>query len=351
MEHQAPTARIIRLGDDAFITVVMDGNTLTLRKNDCENSFNQALEALKNEDWDALYQAMRPAKMFASKVDGIEVTDKEVLFNGKPLHNAVCTRILEFAQLGLSHEPLCKFLARLMKNPSKRAVDELYAFLEHKNLPITSEGFFLAYKGLNTNGYSVNCGKVTLLKGSEKNGRIYNGVGEEIEIPRNEVDDNKDVGCSYGLHAGTMEYAVGFGQKVVIVEIDPADVVSIPTDCSFQKLRTCKYKVVDEYTGPLDKPLYESRYENSEDVCEDCEDCETFEDKDYFEFLTPNSSWITSVRWYPGNQLEMLLSDGRTLVYDEVEEWVYDEWENEYFSTDSAGEYYNEHIKFEYDLV
>jgi hypothetical protein len=88
-------------------------------------------------------------------------------------------------------------------------------------------------------------------------------------MPRNKVDDNKEVGCSYGFHAGTLEYASDFASdsdKLVVVEIDPADVVSIPTDCNFQKLRTCRYKVVAEYEKPLVESNCTSRFQTSNDV-------------------------------------------------------------------------------------
>jgi hypothetical protein len=63
---------------------------------------------------------------------------------------------------------------------------------------------------------------------------------------------------------------------MVLVEIDPADVVSIPTDCEFQKLRTCRYKVVAEYERPLNEHVYESRFstENDDDVDEEWDDDE-----------------------------------------------------------------------------
>ena len=51
-----------------------------------------------------------------------------------------------------------------------------------------------------------------------------------------------------------MDYAkvfAGSDGKFVIVEINPSDVVSIPSDCSGKKLRTCKYVVVEEYIAPL----------------------------------------------------------------------------------------------------
>lgn len=52
----------------------------------------------------------------------------------------------------------------------------------------------------------------------------------------------KGFACNYGAEGG---------DRIVIVEVDPADVVSVPTDCSCQKVRTCRYTVVDEFRGEL----------------------------------------------------------------------------------------------------
>ena len=71
-KFSAPTGKIVRLGDGAFITVFMNGESLTLRKSESEKNFELALNALQAEDWDALYQAMRPVKFFVTKVDNIE---------------------------------------------------------------------------------------------------------------------------------------------------------------------------------------------------------------------------------------------------------------------------------------
>jgi hypothetical protein len=198
----------------------------------------------------------------------------------------IVERILQFRDHGFDMMPLVKFLAKLMLNPSKRAVDELYTFLEHKNLPITDNGNFLAYKGVDSQYWSIHSGNVRLLKGrANNNGHIFNGIGEEIQIPRNQVDDNKENHCSYGLHAGTLEYANGFrndGGKLIIVEIDPADVVSIPSDCECQKLRTCRYKVVDEYKGAaLSNACYTSNFRNENDEIVDGQfDYDDDEDRD-----------------------------------------------------------------------
>jgi hypothetical protein len=159
----------------------------------------------------------------------------------------------------------------LQKNPSSRAVQELYKFLEHKNLGISAEGTLIAYKALRNNYTDKHTGK------------FDNSVGNVLEMPRNKVDDDKEHGCSYGFHAGSLKYATEFASgndRVVLVEIDPADVVSIPTDCEFQKLRTCRYKVISEFERPLEEHIpYDSSLETDDvDLWEDdelsCPECD-----------------------------------------------------------------------------
>ena len=115
-------------------------------------------------------------------------------------------------------------------------------------------------------------------------GKFINTIDAVLEMPRNKVDDDKNVGCSYGFLAGTVEYAKDFlgGQgHLMIVEINPADVVSIPTDCQFQKLRTCKYKVVGEYEIDLTDPMYASRFQTEDD-----DDVDLWGDEDDDEYPT-----------------------------------------------------------------
>jgi hypothetical protein len=382
----APSAKLVRLGDGAYITVVMNGESLTLRKSESEANFTVAIEALKTENWDALYQAMRPVKAYVAKVQGVEVRDNAVYWNGSIMHNVLSDRILEFALQGLDHKPLCMFLNKLMANSSSRAVEELYKFLEHKHLPITENGNFLAYKGVRNDWYSITAGATKLTKGNvDSAGRIYNGIGEEIECLRNAVDDDKDRGCSYGLHAGSVEYAVNFARsgRVVIVEINPKDVVSIPIDCSYQKLRTCAYKVVGNYEAPLTDSLSESGWITDEDedyyddhdahdnghgydCCDDydcsCGDhdlCDCNVDlinRDDWDamaevdiaFDCPKSTWISYVEWYDNDELHITKTDGTTLVYEEVPREIAEDFANFVDSNGSAGVFYNRKIKNQY---
>ena len=251
---------------DGFLTVVIDGKQHTILASN--PLFASAVSAYQTKDFDALMLALDPSRKFLNlyaKYEQIEVKDGSVFVDGDAIQSVVADRIINFLADGVDCLPIFKFITRLQLNPSKRAVDELYTFLEHKHLPLTETGTFLAYKAVR-NDYT-----------DKHTGKFFNGVGEVLSMPRNKVDDDKNVGCSYGFHAGTLRYASEFAcgtDKLVLVEIDPADVVSIPTDCEFQKLRTCRYKVVAEYERPLDELVYESRFstENDDDVDEEWDD-------------------------------------------------------------------------------
>jgi len=239
--------------------------------------YAKAFDAFKAKDWESFIHAVDPAvkiKSLFAKYETVEVKDGLLYVDGDVVDSIVSERLIQMLSNEVDVLPVLKFVYRLRLNPSSRAVNELYTFLEHKCLPLTESGTFLAYKAVRPNYHDKHSGK------------FDNSVGNVLEMPRNKVDDNKDVGCSYGFHAGTLEYASGFAcenDKIVLVEIDPADVVSIPVDCEFQKLRTCRYKVVGEFERPLTEPLYESRFitENDDEVDEywqenewsDCGNC------------------------------------------------------------------------------
>jgi hypothetical protein len=158
-----------------------------------------------------------------------------------------------------------------MSNPSRTATHELYSFLEHKSMPITPDGNFLAYKGVREDYTDWHSGKFS------------NKVGEALEMHRNGVCDDANRGCSSGFHAGSLDYAENYGRDghLMVVEINPQDVVSVPNDCDCQKLRTCKYKVVDHFKTKMPDTLCGKYYNEDEDY--DQESYEAGYDKAYAE--------------------------------------------------------------------
>ena len=127
------------------LTVVVDGKAMTMQKDD--PAWTQAGDALNNEEYDRLENLFDVSKAVEDYVDnesGITVKEGSVFFQGEAIHNVVVDKILSFMRQGLPFKPLVRFLGKLMANPSRRAVNELYAFLEHKSMPITPDGNFVA---------------------------------------------------------------------------------------------------------------------------------------------------------------------------------------------------------------
>jgi len=222
------------------------------------------LDKLDVEDYEGLEELLsvkKAVEVYAS-ASGVEVDDIGVKYNGNYIDNYATQKILEFMKAKLPVKSLLNFVSKVMANPSRRAVQELYKFLEHGQMPLTPSGNFLAYKSVNENYKDWFSGKFS------------NTVGSEHTMARNDVCDDPDLGCSYGFHVGTLGYATEFNRganRLMIVEVDPSDVVSVPHDCQNQKLRTAKYKVVGEFEKPLAND-YSSQYNNSEDESDDEDD-------------------------------------------------------------------------------
>jgi len=253
------------------LTVIINGKPL--QWNNTHPSFPQAIEAYKNEDWDrleSLADIEKSIEDFFYEEGNIRVSKGVIYYKDSPIHNYCVDKILNFMRKGYPFKPLVRFLDKLMSNPSRRAVNELYKFLEHKFMPITKSGNFRAYKGVRDDYTDWHTGKFS------------NKVGETLEMARNEVCDDANVGCSYGFHAGSYEYASGYGDRghLMMVEINPADVVSVPNDCECQKLRTTKYVVTDhceqkeqrEYIDDSDDYDDDDDYESDDDIFEESED-------------------------------------------------------------------------------
>jgi hypothetical protein len=222
------------------IILVVDGKSHTVSK-DTHIAYGKIVDALKAQDWDALRDLVEPKKAIVNFGYGyVSIEDNKVLWKGKPFHNALATRMIEMYQDGFPIDPMVRFMENLMDNPSKRSVDQVYGFLEKNKLPITEDGYFLAYKRVGSN-YK-----------DKHTGTIDNSVGAFVEMDRNGVDDNPDSHCSSGLHFCSESYLGHFGsgsEPVMILKINPADVVSIPTDYNGAKGRCCAYEVVAEVEG------------------------------------------------------------------------------------------------------
>lgn len=221
-------------------------------------NYRMILDVLPTATEEELLRVVDIQKAVATFSDGlVEIKDGQVTYEGEVVHGSISKRILEFMSKGLPFQPLVNFLNNLMENPSMQSQKELYDFLEHENLAITSDGHFLAYKAVRSDFKD------------KYRGTFDNSIGNVVTMQRAKVDDNRARGCSDGLHAGALNYVASYGSvengdRIVIVKINPRDVVSVPSDCNCEKLRTCRYEVVAEYEGELIKPLYSSDFSYDE---------------------------------------------------------------------------------------
>lgn len=162
-----------------------------------------------------------------------------VTFEGRGIGLRMSQYMMRMMDEGFSVEPLIAFLVNLRQNPSARAVNELYTFMDENQLPITPDGHLLAYKFVNDDYTDCHTGKVD------------NSVGQKPSMPRNEVDDDKERTCSTGYHFCSLEYLKqGWGTRWMVVKVNPRDVVSIPVDYENTKGRCCQYEVIAELERP-----------------------------------------------------------------------------------------------------
>jgi hypothetical protein len=262
---------------DGVLTLVLGNKTFTVLQDHPNRKV--ILEKLPTASVEELLEVVDIKKALPTVSGGrVEVKNGQVYFDGEVVHSSIAKRIIEFAEQNFPFDGLVKFLENMMQNPSMTSQKELYDFLEHELLPVTEDGHFLAYKAVSPTYMD------------KYRGIFSNRIGEVVEVPRGKVDDDRSKGCSYGLHVGALNYVAAYGDPdagdhIMIVKVNPADVVSVPTECNCEKLRTCRYEVVGEYEGELKKPLYGSTYSYDEDEEEEYDeeyyDWSQYDDLDY----------------------------------------------------------------------
>lgn len=274
------------------ITVILDGVPHIVASTHPNHTL--LLDAIKEEDWAAVAELAVIEQAVAAyvKEGNITVEGGTVYYVGadgqakEPCEGYVVDRILQFMQEGIDAKPLMNFLGKVMQNGSFRVIRDLFTFLENRNMPLDQDGDFYGYKAVRRDWMDKH------------SGTLSNHIGAVLEFPRRKVDDNPQHDCSYGLHVGSMQYVKSFasgygdneyGDRIVIVKVNPADVVAVP-GYDTTKLRCCKYVVVSEFTSLLPDTTWEvgqeakyedqARHESFDDDDDDddwdidyCDDC------------------------------------------------------------------------------
>jgi len=252
------------------LNLYLDGKPFMVNSGHC--NFDLIIKKLKDKDYDGLESLVDIPSSIANATQGkVVIVEDKIYYNGKEVHNVIVERILAFIKNDLPFEPLVLFLENLLSNPTTTAIDELYLFLEKGQLPLTDDGHFLAYKKVN-NDYR------SFVPSPETGEYFDHSVGSIVSEDRSVVDTNRNATCSRGLHFCSLNYLphyYGGNGRVMILKINPRDVVSIPSDYSNSKGRACHYEVIAEYTSShkeykeaFDSPLYNSEtdFKEADDI-------------------------------------------------------------------------------------
>lgn len=223
------------------ITFTSDASTASIARS--VTNFPSFIEALNDDDEKTLRTLVDAASRIRSVNGNIRIDGENVFYKDHQIHGTFVDRLLEYSGLKLETTAIIAFIEKLMVNPSFKVIEHLYTFLEYGKLPLTETGNFLAYKVVRHNYLDKH------------SGTMDNSVGKVVEMSRNMVDDERDNTCSNGLHFCSFEYVKHFlassGDRIVLVEVNPTDVVAIPRDYNNTKARCCKYTVVADVTDQM----------------------------------------------------------------------------------------------------
>jgi hypothetical protein len=305
------------------ITVIWQGKPVIVKRD--QPQFVNLRRAIMEENWDEIAGHLtfsQSLKIWAKGKFAFDDDKKTFSYEGQELPTSLNARIIAMASTGQDPSSFFNFWEKLQRNPSFRSVEQVWPFLAQKGIPLTKDGNFRAYKSVKRDFTDHHTGTVD------------NEPGTVNEMPRNKISDDPNEACHYGFHVGALEYAKSFGsedRRIIICEVDPADVVCVPYDYSHQKMRVCKYTVIGLYNGEhmsstveeevpvavsendeaeyIGEDYYEEQdYDPYEDsFAEDCSECyasipptETFENHWH-------EAWCTNYRMPPVSGAEQQL--------------------------------------------
>lgn len=242
---------LVRREEGANITVIVDGEMFVA--DDKHPLFEEIVEAAiaGDEDIDKLFDtSRRAAEKFQSLSDRVTVSNSRVYVDQTEVDDAYADQILRFLEEGVDDwKPLVLFLEKVYSNTAENIRENLSRWIKAEAFTILPNGNILGYRGLRPDYKSVHAGP-GIVNGAAVNGHLDNSVGNVVEIDAHLVENDPTVGCASGLHVGTHNYAADWGRNgvVVSVEVDPRHIRSVPYECSSQKMRVSKYKVLDTIT-------------------------------------------------------------------------------------------------------
>jgi hypothetical protein len=228
------------------ISLMIDGKMKSVENTHV--NYKAIVDKLNKEDYENLLELVDmitavKEKLQAQSEELFKLDSNVIIYKDYTLNDFMSQRIISMMNESMNLKPLANFIDKLFENPSYRAVNSLYEFLEFGGIPLSPNGNFLVYKKVRQDYKDIHSGK------------FDNSPGAVVKMPRYAVDENPDNTCSHGLHVCSFDYLKHFGSgsfdRIVICEVNPKDVVAIPKDYNNTKMRVCEYKVVGELESDI----------------------------------------------------------------------------------------------------
>lgn len=161
-----------------------------------------------------------------------------VYYNKSLLTDATADLIYDKLKNKTERQAWYNMLDKIAQNPRQDIMHEIILWIEEASLAIFDDGDILAFKKVNDNYTSIH------------DSRTMNALHTTISLPREQCDDSRKRTCSSGLHFcsyGYLDHFSGSGNsRVLILKINPRDIVAIPEDYNNQKGRACSYYIWGE---------------------------------------------------------------------------------------------------------
>ena len=221
------------------LVVIRNEMPLTIDKS--HKNYERIKTALNEKKWGLMFDLIDMKNTITKFSSGrVTVENGLVQLDGENVDGKIVNRLVNLLleenmeQL----DALAKFLEKLDDNPDNSVVTRIYDFMQANDIRIHKDGDILCYKRVvYQDGKYLDTYTRT----------IDNAPGQIVTMKRNKVNRNDHETCSHGLHVASFSYMNSYsGDRILICKVNPADIVSIPTDYNNAKMRVCRYEVLKD---------------------------------------------------------------------------------------------------------
>ncbi len=166
----------------------------------------------------------------------VDTERKVVQYNGDDLPDMFAQKLLSLMRHDMKPVTILNFLEKLYANPTPSAIEDLLPFCAANDFMLWDDGDVLGFKSVREDWKDHH------------SGTFDNSPGRIVSMPRESVNSDRDTTCSHGLHIAARAYAESFmaNGKLLVVKVNPSDVVAVPMDYNRQKMRCCRYQSICE---------------------------------------------------------------------------------------------------------